>query len=142
MDKHFFIHSMFVSYVNGTPSGERIPYVQGPALTQEVLDRLSAQILSGCVRSVQLDDESRENSLEADFRNGWATVYIVKDCENYFEFINRQCPDSETPLDITGNGPTPQKHATKDMPLMTQILSHFAETGEVFLSCAWEHSVH
>ena len=74
MSSKFFADSLFVSYINGTPSDERIPYVRGDALTQEIMDRLTGQILSGCVRSVRLDDETQENSLAADFRDGWARV--------------------------------------------------------------------
>ncbi len=70
MDKQLFADSLFVSYLKDTPSSERIPYVEGAALTQEILERLLSQILSGCVRSVQFDDATGENSLVADFRNG------------------------------------------------------------------------
>ena len=142
MEKRFFPDSLFVSYVNGTPSNERIPYIRGNALTQEIVSRLTAQILSGSVRSVQLDDASRENSLAADFRDGWSTVYIVKDCENYFEFVNDGFPACETPLNITGDGPTPQKHATEDTRLMVEIISHFLQTGETYPDCTWEHTTH
>lgn len=141
MDK-LFADSLFVSYMNGVPAAERIPYVQGQALTQEIIDRLTDQILSGLVRSVQLDDETRENSLAADFRDGWSTVYIVKDCEHYFEFVNDQFPTCETPLNLTGDGPTPKKHATEDMQLMVKIISHFVQTGEVYPACSWKHTVH
>lgn len=136
-----FANSLFVSYVKETPSNERIPYTQGAALTGEVIDRLTAQIQSGWVRSVQLEDETQETSLKADFRDGWATVYIVKDCEHYYEVVNGQWPTDETPLDITGDGPTPQKHATQDMGLMAEIISRFARTGEVSTACMWEHTV-
>ena len=142
MSSKFFADSLFVSYINGTPSDERIPYVRGEALTQEIIDRLTGQILSGCVRSVQLDDETQENSLVADFRDGWSTVYIVKECENYFEFVNGQFSTCETKLNITGDGPTPKKHATEDMKLMSEIISHFAQTGEVYTACTWEHTIH
>ena len=142
MSSKFFANSLFVSYTNGMSSDERIPYVQGEALTQEIIDRLTGQILSGCVRSVQLDDETQENSLVADFRDGWSTVYIVKECENYFEFVNGQFPTCESKLNITGDGPTPQKHATEDMKLMSEIISHFAQTGEVYTACTWEHTIH
>ena len=137
-----YIHSLFASYVNCVPSGERIPYTRGDQLTRELVERLTAQILSGQVSSIQLEDESQETSLAADFRDGWATVYIVKDCEHYFELVNSQCPNCETPLNITGDGPTPQKHATQDMQLMTNIISYFAETGEVYPDCMWEHTIH
>jgi len=137
-----FANSLFVSYGKGTPSDGRIPYTQGAALTGEVIDRLTAQIQSGYVRSVQLEDETRETSLEADFRDGWATVYIVRDCDQYYELVNGQCPTDETPLDITGDGPTPRKHATQDMGLMAEIVSCFARTGEVSPACAWEHTIH
>lgn len=142
MDHSLFAYSLFVSYAGGTPSGGRIPYTQGEGLTREVIARLTEQILSGGVRSVQLDDRDRENSLTADFRDGWATVYIVKDCENYFEMVSDAFPDCETPLHITGDGPTPKKHATRDMALMAEIVSRFARTGEVYPDCAWEHTVH
>ena len=142
MSSKFFADSLFVSYINSTPSGERIPYVRGEALTQEIMDRLTGQILSGCVRSVQLDDETQENSLAADFRDGWSTVYIVKECENYYEFVNGQFSTCETKLNITGDGPTPKKHATEDMKLMSEIISHFAQTGEVYTACTWEHTIH
>ncbi len=142
MGEALFANSMFVSYVKGTPSNERIPYTQGAALTQEVINRLISQIHSGCVRSVQLDDETQETSLVANFQNGWSTVYIVKECENYFEFVNNQFPTSETKLNITGDGPTPQKHATEDKELMSNIISHFAQTGDVYPACTWEHTIH
>ena len=142
MSNKFFANSLFVSYINGVPSDERIPYVRGDALTQEIIDRLTGQILSGCVRSVQLDDETQENSLVAGFRDGWSTVYIVKECENYYEFVNDQFSTCETQLNITGDGPTPQKHATEDMRLMSEIISHFAQTGEIYTACSWEHTIH
>lgn len=142
MNHQYFIHSLFASYPRDTPSSERIPYTCGDKLTQELVKRLTAQILSGQVRSVQLDDENRETSLVADFRDGWATVYIVKDCENYFELVNSQFPDCDTPLNITGDGPTPQKHATQDMQLMSSIIFHFVKTGEVYPDCMWEHTIH
>ena len=113
-----FVDSLFVSYHQQVPSQERIPYNHGDALTQEILHRLAGQIRSGGVRSVQLDDETRENGLAADFQDGWATVYIVRD------------------------GPTPKKHATEDMGLIAEILLHFAQTGEVYPDCAWEHTLH
>lgn len=83
-----------------------------------------------------------ENGLAADFQDGWATVYIVRECEHYFEFVNSRFPTSETPLTITGDGPTPKKHATEDMGLIAEILLHFAQTGEVYPDCAWEHTLH
>lgn len=83
MSNKFFADALFVSYIKGIPSNERIPYLQGESLTQEIVNRLTDQILSGIVCSVQLDDETKENSLIADFREGWSTVYIVKECENY-----------------------------------------------------------
>lgn len=137
-----FVDSLFVSYHQQVPSKERIPYNHGDALTQEILHRLAGQIRSGGVRSVQLDDETRENGLAADFQDGWATVYIVRECEHYFEFVNSRFPTSETPLTITGDGPTPKKHATEDMGLIAEILLHFAQTGEVYPDCAWEHTLH
>ena len=137
-----FANSLFVSYINGTPSDKRIPYVQGEVLTQEIMDRLTAQILSGIVRSVQIDDETQENSLVANFRDGWSTVYIVRDCENYYEFVNDQFLTCETQLNITGDGPTPKKHASDDMRLMTEIILHFLQTGEAYSNCTWEHTIH
>ena len=142
MSNKLFANSLFVSYINGIPSNERIPYVQGEALTQEITDRLTDQILSGIVRSIQLDDETQENSLVANFREGWSTVYIVKDCENYYEFVNDQFPTCETQLNITGDGPTPKKHASDDMRLMAEIILHFLQTGEVYPNCTWEHTIH
>ena len=142
MSNKLFANSLFVSYINGIPSNERIPYVQGEALSQEITDRLTDQILSGIVRSIQLDDEMQENSLVANFREGWSTVYIVKDCENYYEFVNDQFPTCETQLNITGDGPTPKKHASDDMRLMAEIILHFLQTGEVYPNCTWEHTVH
>lgn len=142
MSNKFFANSLFVSYINGIPSNERIPYVRGEALTQEIIDRLIGQILSGRVRSVQLDDETQENSLVANFRDGWSTVYIVKECENYFEFVNDQFPTCKMQLNITGDGPTSQKHATQDMRLMSEIISHFVLTGEIYTACTWEHTIH
>jgi len=142
MGEALFANSMFVSYVKGTSPDVRIPYTQGTALTQEVINRLISQIHLGCVSSVQLDDETQETSLTADFRNGWSTVYIVKECENYFEFVNHQFPTSEIKLNITGDGPTPQKHATEDMELMSNIISYFAKTGDVYPACTWEHTIH
>ena len=32
MEKQFFADSLFVAYVNGVPSNERIPYVRGKRL--------------------------------------------------------------------------------------------------------------
>ena len=142
MSNKLFANSLFVSYINGISSNERIPYVRGEALTQEIINRLTVQILSGIVRSIQLDDETQENSLVANFREGWSTVYIVKDCENYYEFVNDQFPTCETQLNITGDGPTPQKHASDDMRLMAEIILHFLQTGEVYPNCTWEHTIH
>lgn len=142
MKNPLFIDSLFVAYPNGAPREEKIPYTAGPALTPEVLDRLSSQILSGRVRSVQMEDGTSENALEADFRDGWATVYIVRDASRYDELINSEAPDDEEPLDITGDGPTPKKHATQDMPLMAEIIGHFARTGEPLPRCRWEESIH
>ncbi len=141
MENQNFAHSLFAAYSNRTPSEERIPYVQGEALTQEIITRLIGQIRAGKVRSVQLDDESRENSLAAGFRDGWGTVYIVKDCEHYFEFVNDQFSTCETPLNITGDGPTPKRHATEDMQLLAEIISHFIKTGERSPACTWEHTL-
>lgn len=141
MDKQLFAYSLFVSYVNGAPSSDRIPYVEGDALTQDILERLLSQIPSGLFRTVQFDDETGENSMVADFRNGWATVYIVKDIENYYELLNEQYSDGDTLLTITGDGPTPKKHATEDMELMANIISDFAVNGEIYPSCSWEHTV-
>ena len=142
MGNKFFAESLFVSYIKGIPSNERIPYLQGESLTQEIVNRLTDQILSGIVCSVQLDDETKENSLIADFREGWSTVYIVKECENYYEFVNDQFPTCETQLNITGDGPTPQKHATEDLQLMAEIIIHFMQTGMVYPDCTWEHTIH
>ena len=142
MGNKLFANSLFVSYINGIPSDRRIPYVRGETLTQEIINRLTDQILSGIVRSIQLDDETQENSLVADFREGWSTVYIVKECENYYEFVNDQFPTCETQLNITGDGPTPKKHATEDIQLMTDIILHFLQTGEVYPNCTWEHTIH
>lgn len=142
MGNKFFANSLFVSYIKGIASSERIPYVRGEAFTQEILSRLIGQICSGCVRSVQVDDETQENSLTADFRDGWATVYIVRECENYFEFVNDEFSACETPLNITGDGPTPKKHATDDMRLMAEIILRFIQTGEVYPGRTWEHTVH
>lgn len=142
MSNKFFADSLFVSYIKGMPSNERIPYLQGESLTQEIINRLTDQILSGIVCSVQLDDETKENSLVADFREGWSTVYIVKECENYYEFVNDQFPTCETQLNITGDGPTPQKHATEDLQLMAESMIHFMQTGMVYPDCTWEHTIH
>lgn len=142
MNEPLFIHSMFVSYTRDTPSGERIPYTSGAALTPELLARLERQILSGQVRAVRLEDESGEDSMAADFREGWATVYLVKECHNYYELVNAESPDSDEPLDITGDGPTPKKHATRDIPLMAGIIAHFARTGEPLPACPWERTIH
>ena len=142
MADRFYANSLFVSYIKDVPSHERIPYIQREKLTQEIINRLTEQIISGLVHSVQLDDETRENSLVADFREGWATVYIVKECENYYEFINDRLPTCETQLNITGDGPTPKKHATEDMQLMTKIILHFVKTGMTYPNCIWEHTIH
>ena len=142
MSNKLFANSLFVSSINGIPSNERIPYVQGEALTLEITDRQTDQILSGIVRSIQLDDETQENSLVANFREGWSTVYIVKECENYYEFVNDQFPTCETQLNITGDGPTPKKHASDDRRLMAEIILHFLQTGEVYPNCTWEHTIH
>lgn len=141
MDKQLFADSLFVSHVDGTPSSECIPYVEGTALTQEILKRLLSQVLSGCVRVVQLADITQENSSAANFLNGWATVYIVKEAENYYELLHEQYADGKTLLDITGDGPTAQKHATEDMTLMAKIISDFAMDGELYSSCLWEHTM-
>ena len=71
-----FIHSLFVSYGKKVPREERIPYTVGEKLTSEVLSRLAEHIRSGWAQSVQLEDETMENSLAADFREGWATICI------------------------------------------------------------------
>lgn len=142
MAEALFIHSLFVSYGKDVPREERIPYTVGEKLTPEVLSRLAEHIRSGRAQSVQLEDETRENSLAADFREGWATVYIVKETENYFEFVNSGCPHDETPLNITGDGPTPKKHATDDLSLMAEIIVHFARTGSPLPACGWEHTIH
>ena len=142
MGNKLFAKSLFVSYINGIPSNERIPYVREEAFTQEIINRLTDQILSGIVRSIQLDDETQENSLVADFREGWSTVYIVKECENYYEFVNDQFPTCETQLNITGDAPTPKKHATEDVRLMIEIILSFLQTGMVYPNCTWEHTIH
>ena len=126
MGNKFFADSLFVSYIKGIPSNERIPYLQGESLTQEIVNRLTDQILSGI----------------ADFREGWSTVYILKECENYYEFVNDQFPTCETQLNITGDGPTPQKHATEDLQLIAEIIIHFMQTGMVYPDCTWEHTIH
>ena len=56
----------------------------GEKLTSEVLSRLAEHIRSGWAQSVQLEDETMENSLAADFREGWATIYIVKDSMRFW----------------------------------------------------------
>lgn len=142
MGNKLFANSLFVSYINGISSDKRIPYVRGEALTQEIINRMTDQMLSGIVSSIQLDDETQENSLVADFREGWSTVYIVKKCKNYYEFVNDDFPTCETQLNITGDGPTPKKHATEDIRLMTEIILHFLQTGEVYPNCTWEHTIH
>lgn len=142
MSHPLFIHSLFVSYPTGTPREEKLPYTAGPALTPEVLSRLTDHILSGRACSVQMEDETSENALEADFRDGWATVYLVRDTHHYYEIINSDAPDDETPLNITGNGPTPKKHATRDIPLVAEAIAHFAKTGQPLPGCRWEESIH
>lgn len=142
MIEKLFAYSLFVSYPKEIPSAGRIPYTAGAALTSEVLSRLARHIRAGQVRAVQLDDETRENSLAADFRDGWATVYIVREEDRYFEIVNGEAPDDEEPLNITGDGPTPKKHATKDIPLVAEIIVHFAKTGEPLPGCLWEETVH
>lgn len=142
MSEQLFIHSLFAAYQNGIPREEKIPYTAGPALTPEVLSRLVRDILAGRVTMVQLEDETGENSLEADFRDGWATVYIVRDTHHYCEFWNGEAPDDEEPLNITGDGPTPKKHATRNIPLIAEIIRCFAETGQPSEKALWERSVH
>ena len=80
--------------------------------------------------------------LAADFREGWATIYIVKDTHHYYELLNRGSPDDETPLHITGDGPTPKKHATENIPLVAEAIVHFARTGQPLPACGWEESSH
>ena len=137
-----FIHSLFVSYGKEVPREERIPYTVGEKLTSEVLSRLAEHIRSGWAQSVQLEDETMENSLAADFREGWATIYIVKDTHHYYELLNRGFLDDETPLHITGDGPTPKKHATENIPLVAEAIVHFARTGQPLPACGWEESSH
>ena len=137
-----FIHSLFVSYAKSLPSAQRIPYTTGAALTGEVLSRLARQITDGWVTMVQMEDETSENSLVADFRDGWATVYVVREVEHYFELLNSEDPDGDELLNITGDGPTPKRHATRDLSLMSDIIAHFARTGRPFPGCRWEESVH
>ena len=142
MSEKRFAHSLFVSYRKDIPREEKIPYTAGGALTPEVLSRLVRQVLAGQVTSVQMDDESRENSLAADFREGWATVYIVRNCHDYYELVDPEAPDGEEPLNITGDGPTPRKYATDNIPLMAEVIACFARTGEPLPACTWEHTIH
>lgn len=142
MSEPLYADSLFVGYGRDIPREERIPYTSGAALTPEVLSRLIRHILIGRAQSVQMDDATGENALEADFRDGWATVYIVRNGSRYYELVNPEAPDDETPLSITGNGPTPKKHATEDIPLLAEIIDHFAKTGEPLPKCLWEESIH
>ena len=124
-----FLHSLFVRYTKETPAGERIPYLQDEALTPPVLLRLTGQIAAGQVTFIQMDNETREDSL-------------VKDVEQYYELINSQEPDSQEPLSITGNGPTPKRHATQDLDLLGEIAAEFWKTGKPWSGCQWEHTIH
>ena len=137
-----FLHSLFVRYTKETPAGERIPYLQDEALTPPVLLRLTGQIAAGQVTFIQMDNETREDSLVMDIRDGWGTVYLVKDVEQYYELINSQEPDSYSPLSITGNGPTPKRHATQDLDLLGEIAAEFWKTGKPWSGCQWEHTIH
>ena len=141
MSEGRFIHSLFVSYTRETPPGERLPYLQGEALTPPLLLRLVSQIDAGQVRSLQMNSETGEDSLEADFRDGWGTVYIVRDAEHYYELLSPEEPESEEPLNLTGDGPTPKKHATRDLALMGEIAAEFWRTGEPLGRCQWEESI-
>lgn len=40
MSNKFFADALFVSYIKGIPSNERIPYLQGESLTQEIVNRV------------------------------------------------------------------------------------------------------
>ena len=142
MSEPLFADTLFVSYRKDAPREGRIPYTSGAALTAEVLGRLEEQILAGRVRSVQMNDDTGTSSLEADFRDDWATVYIVREETRYYELVNREAPEDETPLSITGDGPTPKKHATRDLPLMAAIIGGFARNGAPLPDCLWEESIH
>ncbi len=89
-----------------------------------------------------MDNETREDSLVMDIREGWGTVYIVKDVEHYYELISPEEPESEEPLNLTGNGPTPKKHATRDLDLLREAAAEFWKTGEPWGGCQWEHTIH
>ena len=141
-DRLLYIHSLFVSYPKEVPSAQRIPYTAGAALDPDLLSRLARQVLNGQVQMVQMQNETMEDSLEADFRDGWATVYLVKEVHRYYEFLNHQFPHCQEPLSITGDGPTPKMHATRDLSLMAEILTHFARTGQPFPGCRWKESTH
>lgn len=142
MKDTLFADTLFVAYHPDAPREGRIPYTAGAALTAEVLGRLERQLLAGQVRSIQMNDATGGSALEADFREGWATVYIVREEEHYYELVNREAPDDETPLSITGDGPTPTRHATRDIPLMAAIVGEFARTGSPLADCLWEESIH
>ena len=142
MSKDRFVFSVFARYTRETPAGERLPYLQGDALTPPVLERLASQIAAGQVTFAQMDNETREDSLVMDIREGWGTVYIVKDVEHYYELISPEEPESEEPLNLTGNGPTPKKHATRDLDLLREAAAEFWKTGEPRGGCQWEHTIH
>ena len=142
MSEERFVFSVFVRYTRETPAGERIPYSQGDALTPPGLERLASQIAAGQVTFAQMDNETREDSLVMDIREGWGTVYIVKDVEHYYELISPEEPESEEPLNLTGNGPTPKKHATRDLDLLREAAAEFWKTGEPWGGCQWEHTIH
>lgn len=142
MSEDRFVHSLFVSYKKEIPREKRIPYLQGEALTPPMALRLIGQIAAGEVTFVQMDDETGENSLVMDIREGWGTVYLVKDTEHYYELINPEDPESEEPLNLTGNGPTPKKHATQDLVLLCEIAGEFWKNGEPWRGCQWEHTIH
>ena len=59
MSKDRFVFSVFARYTRETPAGERLPYLQGDALTPPVLERLASQIAAGQVTFAQMDNETR-----------------------------------------------------------------------------------
>ncbi len=142
MNETRFVHTLFVRYTKETPAGERLPYLQGEALTPPALLRLLGQIDAGQVTYVQMDSETGEDSLVMDIREGWGTVYLVKDTCHYYEIISPEEPESEEPLNLTGDGPTPKKHATRDLGLLGEIVAEFWKTGAPFGGCRWEHTIH
>lgn len=141
MSEERFVFSVFARYTRETPAGERIPYSQGDALTPQVLERLASQIADGQVTFLQMDSETKEDSLVMDLRDGWGTVYLVKNEEHYYELISPEAPESEEPLHLTGNGPTHKKHATQDLDLLRKVAAAFWKTGEPWDGCGWEHTL-